>query len=262
MKKLFVVALVLLVAVGMTVTGVSAAKPGIDFNGPHYNLNLLGKNWEYGSHDGQFDNPDRGTIFIPIDTTGYTYTIETKWHALEAMPGIMFNITQDDAATDFSVLDGNAIDDGKCALEMPAGHYEVYIAVKAKNPKYDDAYTDITGMVYVENVTSYWLLDIGDVTVRKNKDWTDASDLLFVDDSEIEDLYGDFEWKLPLDIEDWSDGNATYYDTDTYEGIWVFDFMNAGGYLDYLFDDAYDAFYFWDIDNHGNKQIKLRFYEI
>ena len=65
-------------------------KPGLDFNGPHYTLNILGEN---NIGNGQYNNPDRHTIFVPLeDDATITYTL----------------------GDDFGVLDGNGLDDGEC----------------------------------------------------------------------------------------------------------------------------------------------------
>lgn len=258
MRKLLVLGLVLLVAAGLSVTAVSAksVKTEFDVNGPHYNLNLLGKNWEQGSHEDQFDNPDRGTMFVPLDTSTYSYSIISKYHGTITeswMDGIQINITQNNEADDFSVLDGNAIDDGKCALEIPAGKYRLFIAVKAKNPKNLDAYTNITGYVFVENTTAYWLIDVGSVTVKKSTGWVDGTDMLFVDPAENPD-----EFDALVDLTTMNGYDAAL------GGLWVFDYMGAyfSAINDILDDDLENAFYFWDFDNHGNKQIKLQFYPI
>jgi len=52
-------------------------KPGIDFNGPHYNLNLIGKKVDWNAQ-GNFDNPDRHTMFVPLDTSIYHSRLEER----------------------------------------------------------------------------------------------------------------------------------------------------------------------------------------
>lgn len=252
MKKAFVIALVLLVAVGMTVTAASAIKPGTDFNGPHYNLNLIAKKWDYGSHEDQFDNPDRGTIFVPLEITDdYQYSIVTKQGDILNFDGVQFLFTQNTEAEDFSVIDGNAIDDGTCELELPDGKYEVYISVKAKDPKIDNAYTDIVANVFVENDTDYWLINVGNVNIKKSDGWMDATGLFFVTPGE-NPFYSLKDYSLYED--------SLYGDY----GMWVFDYM--GIYLPDVSQEnelgLYDAFYFWNLDNNGNKLIQLRFYPI
>jgi hypothetical protein len=152
---------------------------------------------------------------------------------------------------EFAMIDGNATD-GYGAFELGPGKYSVYIAVKAKSPKFDDPATNITGWVEAyDNLGALWYyLDIGDISVKKGKNsWTDATDLFFVDLNE--DLFG---FLTGAEV-GWVDGL----------GMWVFDYM---GGLDTWFEDSgelapydlSDLAYFWQFDNHGNKLIQVRFY--
>lgn len=244
MKRIIAVGLVVVLLLTVAVTPVLAKKPGTDFNGPHYNLNLIGKDKEM---PGDYDNPDRHTMFVPLDTTGMTIDLEEPNNLeQETLPGIKIEMTQGE---EFAMIDGNATD-GYGAFEIGAGKYHVYIAVKAKSPKYEDPYTNITGWVEAyDNLGQLWYyLDVGDVQVKKGKNsWTDATELFFVDTSE--DLFGYLNW---LEVED----------------MWVFDYM-AG--LDTWYEDMAalgeegeydlsDLAYFWQFDNHGNKLIQVRFY--
>jgi hypothetical protein len=71
MKKLLAIflAVVMVAALG---SGIAlAAKPGTDFNGAHYNLNIVGKKADW-SGGGSYDNWDRHTMFVPGNTTGWT----------------------------------------------------------------------------------------------------------------------------------------------------------------------------------------------
>jgi len=86
-----------------------------------------------------------------------------------------------------------------------------------------------------------WLyLKVGEVTVSKGKNkWTDASTILWVDSGE--DPFG----------------------IVTGDPIWVFDYMDAMDDMTYGEDEDKfsDLAYFWQVDNHGNKLIPVRFYE-
>ena len=246
MKKSAVIVLVLVLLLTIGVTPVFAAKPGTDFNGEHYNLNLIGKSKEM---PGDYDNPDRHTMFVPLDTSDFDIDLNTPNNlGEETLPGIKIEMTQGE---EFAMIDGNATD-GYGAFQLGDGKYHVYIAVKAKSPKYEDPYTDITGWVEAyDNLGQLWYyLDIGDVSVKKGKNsWTDATDLFFVDLDE--DLFG----FLTGDEPGWEEGL----------GIWVFDYMagldtwyeDSGGEVAY---DLSDLAYFWQFDNHGNKLIQVRFY--
>jgi len=227
-------------------------KPGIDFNGPHFNLNLIGKSKEM---PGEKDNPDRHTMFVPLDTEGMTFDINTPNNLgdQEAMDGIKIEITQSKAEDGWAMIDGDATD-GYGAFELAAGKYAVYIAVKAKSPKYPNAYTNITGWVEsYDNLGNLWYyIDVGSVSVSKGKNkWTDATDLLFVTINE-----DDFGFLL-----------GTEPDYIPQLGMWVFDYMSG---LDTWYEDSLgtasynlsDLAYFWQVVNSGNKLIQVRFYEI
>jgi hypothetical protein len=174
-------------AVQNETSGLTKAKPGTDFSGPHYNLNLIGKKSDW-SGGGSYDNPDRHTIFVPEDTDGYSTPNE--------LPGITIWMTQ---GPEFAVLDGNAFD-GEAAFQLGPGTYKVYIVAKAK----PGGYTDITGWVYAEDIDGgYYYLNIGSVNVTKSKKWQDATHIFYVSDSED-----------PFDIVGQDD-------------VWVFTYMTA-----------------------------------
>ncbi len=248
MKKIIAIALAVVLVLTLAVgSGLALAKsnndgpkPGTDFNGPHYNLNLIGKD---KAMPGDKDNPDRHTMFVPLDTEGMTFTNPDD-PSSPTFDGIKIEMTQ---GSEFAMIDGNATD-GYGAFQLGPGKYHVYIAVKAKSPKYADPYTDITGWVEAyDNTGQLWYyIDVGDVSVRKNKknSWTDATDLFFVTTSE--DTFG------------FVTGSELEYIEGL--GIWVFDYMAGldawitGGY------DLSDLAYFWQLDNRGNKLIQVRFY--
>jgi len=224
----------------------TGSKPGTDFNGPHYNLNLIGKDKEM---PGDYDNPDRHTMFVPLNTTDMTFPINTPNNIGQTtMEGIKIEITQ---GPEFAMIDGDATD-GYGAFELGPGKYWVYIAVKAKSPKFANAYTDITGWVEAyDNTGALWYyLDIGYVQVSKGKNkWTDATDLFFVTTGE-----DDFGFLL---------GNEPDYIPQL--GMWVFDYLSG---LDTWYEDSSgasiydlsDLAYFWQVENKGNKLIQVRFY--
>ncbi len=223
MNKYLVSGLSAVILAATVATPAYAIKPGPDFNGSHYNLNLLGKkaDWNGG---GSYNNPDRHTIFVPEDTTNFSYTLPD---GTTQNGSIKIAFTQNKSATDISVLDGNAFDDGQAAVELGKGTYHVYIVAKAK-PGFT---TNITGWVwFTDNTTNtQWMaIDVGSINV--NRQWQDATGLFYVDPTE--DTLG-----------------------ITTNSTWVFD------YLDMLASYGYgDGQYFWDYDNNGNKLVQVRFY--
>jgi hypothetical protein len=232
MKKLLVIFLVFTLVAGLSASvalagngnGNGGAKPGIDFNGPHFNLNIIGKKADWNGGGG-YNNPDRHTIFVP------EYTEDLNCTTPNGLPGATLWITQGE---EFAVFDGNAFDDCEAAFQIGAGKYKVYIVAKAKPGKY----TDITGWVYAEDdIGGYYYLDIGSVHVTKSKKWNDATHILLVSDSE--DQFGLVGG----------------------DDMWVFDYMDALE-TDLLDPNIVDTAYFWQFDNHGNKLVKVRFYPV
>lgn len=218
-------------------------KPGTDFNGAHYNLNIIGKKSDWNAQ-GSFNNPNRHTMFVPENTDDfilgdspcYTPSGTPCWapeganyhNPRPGEPGITIWMTQcpkDDGDCDFAVIDGNAFDDCKCEFQLKSGTYTVWIVAKAKPAKKNESeyYTEITGWIrYTDEPTgaTNYYLEVGKVTVKKK--WQNVTDELFI-----------------------------------YEGEWVFDYL-ARIEADPLYEEAA---YFWQYDNKGNKLVKVRFYK-
>ena len=252
MKKL-VYLIIVMVALALIVSGcgdllvtpvekeetgaLTKAKPGTDFNGPHYNLNIIGKKSDW-SGGGSYDNPARHTIFVPEDTDEFELTpgnpcLTPDDDPRADEPGVTIWMTQGD---EFAVLDGNAFDDCKAEFQLGPGKYKVYIVAKGK-PGGD---TYITGWVRypdpAQGYTVYYYLDIGSVHIKKNKDWEDATHIFYV--SCTEDVLGIVGC------------NGL--------GMWVFEYLTA---LTTFNPEIDDNAYFWQFDNKGNKLVQVRFYE-
>ena len=137
MKKLIAIGLVVVLALTLGVTPVLAAKPGTDFNGPHYNLNLIGKSKVM---PGDYDNPDRHTMFVPLDTTDMDFDINNPNNLLgnpDTLPGIKIEMTQGE---EFAMIDGNATD-GYGAFQLGPGTHRI---------RAEDTATGETASVVVE----------------------------------------------------------------------------------------------------------------
>jgi len=183
MKKLLYL-IVLMLVLGLIVTGCDilpvvptlgekgngGPQPGIDFKGPHYNLNLIGKtDWSGG---GSYDNPKRHTIFVPENTT-----TPTQFYTPNGKLGITIWMTQGD---EFEVIDGNGCD-GEAAFQLGPDKYDVYVVAKAK----PGGYTDITGWGWVyDEVTGEYYFQVGttvNVGGHSGKpQWKDATKLFYV----------------------------------------------------------------------------------
>jgi len=206
-------------------------KPGTDFNGPHFNLNLIGKK-EGWNAQGNFDNPDRHTMFVPLNTTDLEFTVGTEG-TFDPLDGIKISMT---SGEEFKVIDGNWFDDYECAFQLGPDKYDVYIVAKGK-PGGD---ADITGWVYAK-ATDEYLFSIGHINVSRSKKWKDITDMFEVDDSEDDVPWGD--WGI----------------TPPEYPMWVFD------YLTFLADwlpDYESAEYFWQLVNNNIRLIQVRFYPI
>ena len=242
MKRLLILILAGVLIFTLGLTPIAAAPKGIDVNGPHFNLNLIGKAKDM---PGDYNNPDRHTMFVPLSTDGMTFPINTPNNLTQTtMDGIKITITQPADTEDFAVIDGNATD-GYGELQMGPGKYWCYIAVKAKDPKAAGT-VRIDGWVEAyDNLGQLWYyINVGYVSVSKNKEWTNATDLFFVNTTE--------------DTFDFLTGSETGW-VPGY-GMWVFDYM-AG--LDAWVTDDYDLSdlaYFWQVQNDGAKLIQVRFY--
>jgi hypothetical protein len=224
MRKLIAIIVTAVLLLSVCASPVLAAKPGADFNGPHFNLNLIGKKTDW-SGGGSYNNPDRHTIFVPEDTSTFSYALPD---GTIQSGSIKLEFTQT-TGEDFAVLDGNAFDDGVASFQLAKGRYQVYIVSRAK-PGFS---TDINALVYfTDNLTqTQWMsLLVGEITVTRK--WQDATPLFYVSDAEE---------------------NTLGITADT----WVFD------YLDMLAAAGYgDGEYFWDYDNNGNKLVQVRFYPV
>ena len=216
-KAMLSTAAIALTVIALSAVAISFAainlNPNKLYGAPSYVLNLIGKKdgWSGG---GTYDNPDRHTMFLP-QTTSENVTV---W------------MTQG-TDSDFSVLDGNAFDDGNLSLELAAGKYAVFIVALGK----PGGGAGIEGWIYNATDNTY-LLMVGSVTVQghsKTPRWTNATGLFWISPNE-----------------------------DPFLGVtqdtWVFDYMqglstaNLG--TDYL--------YLWQLDNNNNKLLQVRFYQI
>ena len=194
MKK--VIAIVLAVAMLASLSVVVLAKPngdgpkpGTDFNGPHYNLNIIGV--PHDKTNGNFDNPKRHTIFIPLVTYWYEDPCTTEGPksnrgeepGTAMLPselpdkGVRLKIgpSGDDK---FYVVDGNATDDKYAEFLMPAtpNGYDMYISAKGK----PGGCLDIDAYYSVESKTTYYFIGHVDVDRKTGQPkWQNAKEILY-----------------------------------------------------------------------------------
>lgn len=234
-NKVSAAALVLLVLVFTSYGLVAEAKPnggnglrpGVDFSGPHFNLNVHGVPSGVDKFDDDTIGPGRHTIFIPIDgvdlNISYRFDLTLNW-----------TIEDCDATTDGTVkivlpayfyndTDEDGIDEDK----LRVAYYMVYVVGLGK---------PVEGMILIDpeamfngSVTFYGFNDNGPLDVRRTKgtpQWQNATDMFFVDARFF---------------------NGTDY--IDYSDTWVFDMPGLEGY-------------WWDVSNTGIKHMQIRFYPV
>jgi hypothetical protein len=175
-------AMMALCAIPAMAAPTDAVKPGIDFNGAHYTLNILGKK----NVGGEFDNPDRHTIFVPLDGDAN------------------ITMTQGD---EFAVLDGNGLD-GDAIFQIPSGeakNFKVYVVSLGKPGNgVDIDYPD--GWVY-NNDTGLWYVEIATIHVNghsKKPVWTDATEWFYMEYEYADGgmIWEGYMWNVPSDMFD------------------------------------------------------------
>jgi hypothetical protein len=246
MKRIFGVLLAIVLVATILPSTVAAKSPRTEFdlNGPHFNLNLIGK--PDGWNDKEVSNPDRHTMFVPMDTTNWNIGLKTPNKVVNhgatvgdnvtSLPGFAIYMTQS-GTDDFAVIDGTAFDGDPCELDLAAGKYWVVVAAKAK-PVANAPVIDGWAQIYDIDGALYYYLNLGTVTVGRK--WSDATDLFFIDTDEASGAI--------TGLPDPGTGNGGL-------GMWIFD------YFDYLDDAEYSDFaYFWQLQNSGSKLIQVRFY--
>ena len=198
MKRLIAiaVAVILLVSFG---TPVLAAPKGIDVNGFHYTLNIVGKKADW-SGNGDYDHGS--TMFVPANSSELSFTGPD---GVTIIDGIKINIG---LGADYAITDGNAYDDGETALVLPKDRYKVFICMKGK-PGFA---ANIKGWIY-DSDSDISLMEIGEFSV--NRKWADATDALLYAD--LSGLYGaGYEQVYALDLLDGTivdpDGNSLVID--------------------------------------------------
>jgi hypothetical protein len=169
MKRLTAI-VITIVLMATFATPAFAAPKGIDVNGFHYTLNMVGKKADWNGN-GDYDHGS--TVFVPADSSSLSFTAPDGTTIID---GIKINVG---LGPEYAVTDGNAFDDGVCAFELPKDRYKVFICIRGK-PGF---LADIKGWIY-DRDSDISLMEIGQFSVGRK--WADATDeLLYVDLSGI-----------------------------------------------------------------------------
>lgn len=240
MKKKMVstVTFVLLIVLQAAVFPVQAGgnnNPNKFHGPPTYVLNILGKKSDWKGN-GDYDNPDRHTMFIPEETPGYNVTMHVS------------------DGPEFAVLDGNAFDDGEVALQLKKGRYYIYIVALAKpggNAKiWAKAGLTLDGD---GNLLIPLMLDYLQVKRIKGQPyWENATGMFYVDWDDVVSIVFAGDTPTPEQLQDLADALGILQG----QPVWIFDFLH---YMTEL-PDYDDYFYFWEINNQGCKHLQVRFY--
>jgi hypothetical protein len=228
MRKITILLMALMLIAPTLTTPVFAASPNKSLGPPAYVLNILGKK-DGWSPNGDFDNPDRHTIFIPEN--GETNIWMTT-------------------GPEFAVTDGNGVD-GDASLELKKGRYQVMIAALGK-PGYE---MNIKGKSIFQTDGEDYLLILDDITLKRNKgtpEWQDSTPLFMITWDEILLVLGELGIELTLE---WTEEDlAAELGYNVGDDVWIFDF------IDWLSENDEVGLYFWHINNKGIKHIQVRFY--
>ena len=218
----------------------------VDFNGTHFELNLVGKFDKF--NDKVVDNPERHTIFIPRNTADWNIDLKTPNNlGVTTLPGVRIDMSQ---GTEFAVLDGTVFDGDKAEFQLGPGKYAVYVAMRGKknvDPAYIASWLEALQTTTLEGVVTdelWYYQKLGEVTVTRK--WTNITDLFTINQTEAGDLP---------------------FDPALGDAQWIFDYMDWLGLQSITLADGSvvtysDLAYFWQLMNNGSQLIKVRFYPI
>ena len=227
------------------------AAKGIDLNGPHFELNLLGKKGSW--NDNEYDNPERHTIFIPRDTEGWNILLNQPNNLqLPSLPGVRIDMTQ---GTEFAVLDGSVFDGDKAEFQLGPGKYAVYVAMRGKknvDPAYIASWLEALQTTTLDGVVTdelWYYQKLGEVTVSRK--WTNITGMFTINSTEA----GTLPFDATLGTEQWI---FDYMEWLAIQEVEIIDPVTGiATYLTYS-----DIAYFWQLVNNGSQLIKVRFYPV
>ncbi len=259
---------VIIIAMLVVPTPALAANPNKTMGEPAFVLNVLGKkaDWNPG---GEFDNPDRHTIFVPEGSSGTA--VQTKIWITQALKGSLLP---------FAVIDGNGFDEDGASLQLGDGYYACYIAALGK-PVGEGS--TLGGMVTSPDGTDLFFLGGVDANALrphgKTPVWEDYSNLFYITYAQMVTYFEGLGFsnttiptatQLADDVWTFFESSGLLHDIDgdgVGDSIWIFDFYT------YIVDvltvkfpdiagDLNAGQYYWDLKNQGIRHLQIRFYKI
>ncbi len=273
-------AFVLLVSVVATSYGAlviaKRPQPGLDFNGPHYNLLIHGV-----PKDGDKPVPDdqttgRHSVFMPLDTEGQNVTIYLEMDGIEwlvndcdatgdgiiriTLPRELWNDTDGDGDLDVKLADIEGYRVFLVGLGKPSDASEAIIYSDATVTVADPGAGDRNGTIYWELTDDMLTMD-GHRKGSKGAgntgqpQWYNATDLItatvwiWENDTNLDANYWDGDsWNGTLiDTDGW--GDAYWQEVYEYTDYSIF---NVPGLEDY----------WWKVNNNDVRLMQVRFYPI
>ena len=273
-------------------------QPGVDFEGPHFNLNVHGVPDGVDKFTDDSIGSGRHSIFVPLNNTE-PISIEFAMSNL-----LNWTVADCDATGDgyasiilprYMWIDTNG--DGEEDTQKRVNSYKVYVVGLGKpgdnemilSPRAE--FTDSSGKVYY-----YW----GDVTIEGHKnrksgkdtgqpDWQNATDLFLVDttlwidtdgDGVVDQEWNDLNANGIVDSPEWNDTNGNFVvdagewndldldgvvDSDEWvdtDGDFVVDNELITYEDEWVFNIEYLDGYWWDVRNDGVRLMQVRFYPV
>jgi len=238
MMSILVIIVISMPMLTVTIEAKGNNNPNKIHGSPAYVLNILGKKSDWKGQ-GDYDNPDRHTIFVPENTSEWGKT-----------PGSYGNLSADNtvllwmtSGPEFAVLDGNAFDDGNASLQIENGRWYVYVVALAK----PGGHSDLNGWYYDnEGNACFRLGEVKRIKRFKGQPvWVNTTDLFYI------------SWERLLALGYTEDELKLYFGEERAgQPVWIFDFLK---FLEAAYGDT--DYYFWQLNNNGNKHIQVRFYK-
>jgi len=229
MKKLFALILACVMILSLAIPAMAQGN-GLDVNGQHYNLNIIGVSKDKIA---EMDNAHGHVIFVPL--VGKTRILLSQGDSFRVL---------DANGTNQPIVDNNPSDgvdssaDGTARFQLPTdlyapnGECKYYVFARALGSPKGEPSAQMTPGYYVQDANGVYWYYMSTVSVDLQR--TSGKQIFENITSSLMYVYYDYDGdgdvdKIPL-------------------------------FSDYV--NALDETYFWDYDNQGLKHAQLRFYPV